>query len=171
MIGSLARGPRPTKVSAAIARSVSAAGPPCPISVLPGRSAPISTFSSAVIERNSRMFWNVRPSPAAVRWCGGIVVMSVPSSSDLAGGRLVEAGQHVERGGLAGAVRPDQRVNAAAPDRDIDAVDGLQAAEIFRQALDLEHDIAADAGRLQQQRGRRRRRLGRGCASDRARRR
>ena len=38
-----------------------------PIMVLPGRSAPISTFSSAVIERNRRMFWNVRPSPAAVR--------------------------------------------------------------------------------------------------------
>ena len=38
-----------------------------PTMVLPGRSAPISTFSSAVIERNRRMFWNVRPRPAAVR--------------------------------------------------------------------------------------------------------
>ena len=48
-----------------------------------------------------------------------------------AGGRLVEAGKHVQRRGLARTVRPDQRVNAAAPDRDIDLVDGLQPAEMF----------------------------------------
>ena len=47
--------------------------------------------------------------------------------------RLVEAGEHVQRRGLAGAVRPDQRVDAAAPNRDIDAIDRLQAAEIFRR--------------------------------------
>ena len=54
-------------VSASIARSVSASSPPSPIILLPGRSAPISTFSNAVIDRNSRIFWNVRPNPAAVR--------------------------------------------------------------------------------------------------------
>ena len=74
-----------------------------------------STFSSAVIERNSRMFWKVRPSPAAVRWCGGIVGDVGAVEHDLAGGRRVQARQHVERRGLARAVRPDQRMDAAAP--------------------------------------------------------
>ena len=54
---------------------------------------------------------------------------------DPARGRLVETGEHIQRRGLAGAVRSDQRVNAAAPHRDIDFVDSLQAAEILRQPL------------------------------------
>ena len=49
-------------------------------SVLPSRSAPIMTFSSAVIERNRRMFWNVRASPAMVRLCAGSAVTSTPST-------------------------------------------------------------------------------------------
>ena len=32
---------------------------------LPGRSAPTMTFSSTVMPRNTRMFWNVRDSPRA----------------------------------------------------------------------------------------------------------
>src|SRR6266566_8084645 len=50
-----------------------------------------------------------------------------------AGGRLVEAGEDVQSCGLAGAVRSDQCMNAAALHRDIDAVDRLEAAEILRQ--------------------------------------
>ncbi len=37
------------------------------------------TFSSAVMRLNSRMFWNVRASPAAARMCGLVSVMSTPS--------------------------------------------------------------------------------------------
>ena len=70
----------------------------------------------------------------------------------LARGGLVEAGQHVQRRGLAGAVRPDQRVNAAAPHFDIDIIDRLEAAEIFGEAFDLEHHVAADGRGLEQQR-------------------
>ena len=110
-----------------------------PIRVLPGRSAPITTFSSAVIERNSRMFWKVRPEP-----CGRALMRRHVGDIGAvehhpARGRLVEAGQHVQRRGLAGAVRPDQRMNAAASDRDIDIVDGLEAAEMFRKACDFEN--------------------------------
>ena len=54
--------------------------PVCPAEVLPGRSAPMATFSSADMERNRRMFWNVRPRPMAARSCGAIAVMSRPSS-------------------------------------------------------------------------------------------
>ena len=41
---------------------------------------PTSTFSSAVICGNSRMFWNVRPIPSFVIVCGGFAVTSVPSN-------------------------------------------------------------------------------------------
>ena len=78
--------------------------------------------------------------------------MSVPSRSDLAGGGLVEAGEHVQRRGLAGAVRPDQRMNAAAPDLDVDVIDGLEAAEMLGEAFDVEHDVAADGRGNQLQR-------------------
>ena len=70
----------------------------------------------------------------------------------LAGGGLVEAGQHVQRRGLAGTVRPDQGMDTAPPDLDIDIVDRFQAAEIFAKPLDVEHDVATDSGRNQFQR-------------------
>ena len=79
--------------------------------------------------------------------------MSVPSRVTLPGGRLVKAGEHVQRRGLAGTVRPDQRMNAAAPDLDIDVVDGLEATEMLGEAFDGEHDVAADRRGSQLQRG------------------
>ncbi len=39
---------------------------------------PTSTFSSAVMFLNSRMFWNVRPIPRCVNACGGLPVRSSP---------------------------------------------------------------------------------------------
>ena len=41
---------------------------------------PTSTFSSAVICGNRRMFWNVRPMPSFVIACGGLPVTSAPSN-------------------------------------------------------------------------------------------
>ena len=46
---------------------------------------------------------------------------------DRAFGRYLEAGQHVDEGGLAGAVRADQPVNLAARDRHRDSGDRLQS--------------------------------------------
>ena len=42
---------------------------------------PTSTFSSAVMFWNRRMFWNVRPMPRSVIACGGIPVTSSPSNT------------------------------------------------------------------------------------------
>ena len=43
---------------------------------------PTCTFSSAVIVRNSLMFWNVRAMPAFVTRSGRLAVMSLPSNVD-----------------------------------------------------------------------------------------
>ena len=71
---------------------------------------PTSTFSSTVIWLNRRWFWKVRASPSAVMACGGRPVSScLPCvEADAAAGRPEEAGDDVEEGGLARAVRPDQ---------------------------------------------------------------
>ena len=43
---------------------------------------PTSTFSTALICENRRMFWNVRPMPSAVIACGGrSSTTSVPSNT------------------------------------------------------------------------------------------
>ena len=101
-------------------------------------------FSSTVMPRNSLMFWKVRATRA-------LALMSWSSSrSSLIGrsvrmvelhhplGRLVEAGDAVEHGGLAGAVRPDQRGDVLAPDIEGHIVDGDEPAEAHGQVLDLE---------------------------------
>ena len=44
---------------------------------------PTCTFSSAVIVRNSLMFWNVRAMPAVVTMSGRLAVMSLPSNRTL----------------------------------------------------------------------------------------
>jgi len=68
--------------------------------------------------------------------------------SDHAHGRLVETGDAIEHGGLAGAVRADQRGDLAALGLEREVVDGHQAAELHRQVLDLEQGIAGHVGFL-----------------------
>ncbi len=41
---------------------------------------PTITFSSALMVWNSRMFWNVRPTPSLVTVCGGSPATSAPSN-------------------------------------------------------------------------------------------
>ena len=65
---------------------------------------------------------------------------------DRALGRDVQAGDHVEERGLAGAVGPDERDDAAARDGEVDVVDGQQAAEALRAALGDEQVAALLAG-------------------------
>ena len=102
-----------------------------------------SRFSSTVMPRNSRIFWKVRATRAccATRWsgmrssrnseppaahlaahrAGGQRVDPLPRrriaalQGDAAFGRLVEAGDAIEHGGLAGAVRADQGGDLAVP--------------------------------------------------------
>ena len=54
-----------------------------------------------------------------------------PSSSDLALVGLVGAGEHLDQGGLAGAVLAEQAVHLAGPDLQVDAVQRPHARELL----------------------------------------
>ena len=66
---------------------------------------------------------------------------------DPAGGGREEAGDDVEEGGLAGAVRADQAGDRALGDRDRDPVDGADAAEMHVEVLDTDHPAPPGSGR------------------------
>src|SRR5260370_257888 len=74
------------------------------------------------------------PSPAI-----GSPGRSIPRSG--AGGRTEELGQEIEHCRLAGAVRPDQRMDGAATDRQVDLAHGCEAAKLLGQTLGLENDV------------------------------
>ena len=61
-----------------------------------------------------------------------------PGQQDLAFGRLLEAGDHPQRRGLATAGRPEQRVELAARDPQVHVVHGRDVAEPLRDADDLD---------------------------------
>ena len=84
---------------------------------------------SSVISPNSCTFWKVRATPFSAMTGGFRPPIDWPSNRIAAVGRRIDAGQHVHHRALAGAVRPDQPVDAAARDRQIDLVERLQAAE------------------------------------------
>ena len=67
--------------------------------------------------------------------------MSCALVDDAPARRLQELGQQVEAGGLAGAVRADQRMDGAARDSQVDAVDGDEAGELLGQILGFEDDV------------------------------
>src|SRR6202030_3844598 len=60
------------------------------------------------------------------------------------GGRPQDAGDEVEHGGLAGAVRADQADDLALVDDGIEAIDSGQAAEAASQGLNLQNTGALD---------------------------
>jgi hypothetical protein len=62
-----------------------------------------------------------------------------------AGGRLVEAGDAIEDGGLARAVRADQCGDVAAFGCERQVVDGDNAAKAHREMIDGE-DVTVDCG-------------------------
>ena len=68
---------------------------------------------------------------------------AVPLEVNLAGGRLVDAGQQVEDRRLARAVRTDQTVDFALPDVHVQLVDGDETAEANRALSVREHDAVA----------------------------
>ena len=83
--------------------------------------------------------WNVRARPRRQSAWGGRPLTSVAPEEDLS--RVVReiAGDQVEEGGLAGAVRPDDRAQIALGHGEVHAVHGLDAAEML-----LESDGAED---------------------------
>ena len=92
---------------------------------------------------NRLVIWNDRVSPAP-----GDDVRRPPADGDPAVGDVApvgreQAGDHVEQGGLAGAIRSDQGVDSAAADREGRVVEGRDAAERLGHAATLERrDLA-----------------------------
>ena len=77
--------------------------------------------------------------PARQRACGGSAVTSRPSKTDGAAIGAQAAGDEVERGGLAGAVRPDdaERLALARP-RDVSPSMTCERAERLGDAVERE---------------------------------
>ena len=99
-----------------------------------GRCSATRTLSSTVRCGKIAEIWNERTTPIRATLAGVARVMSWPSQRDRAGGRLQEFGQQVEDGGLAGAVRADQRMDHAVADVEIDIADRHEARKVAPQA-------------------------------------
>jgi hypothetical protein len=83
-----------------------------------------------------------RPHHAAAGYVGGLEGGDVAAVVENLSGRGVEKlCQEVEDGRLAGAVRPDQRVDRAAADREIHPLHRGEAAELFGQTAGFEDYI------------------------------
>ena len=68
--------------------------------------------------------------PSRTRAWAGRRVMSRPAKRMRAGVGQQAAAEQADEGGLAGAVRADQRVDLAGGEVEVDAVDGREAAEV-----------------------------------------
>ena len=99
------------------------------------------TFSSTLRCGNTAEIWNERTTPSRATSAGGSAVMSWPLKTMRPRRRLQELGQQVEAGGLAGAVRTDQRMDGAALDAQADAVHRDEAGELLGQILGFEDDL------------------------------
>ena len=76
------------------------------------------------------------PMPTAS--LGFAMVTGRPSKRILPGVGGVDPRHHLDQGGLAGAVVPDQRHDLAGPHVEVDAVEGVHRAEALGHALDGE---------------------------------
>ena len=65
----------------------------------------------------------------------------LPLVEDLTGRRLQELGQQIEARRLAGPVRTDQRMNAAAADPEIDIANGKETREFLGQSVGFENEL------------------------------
>ena len=65
----------------------------------------------------------------------------LPLVEDLARRRLQKLGQEIEAGRLAGPVRADQRVNAAAADLERDVANGKETREFLGQSVGFENEL------------------------------
>ena len=102
----------------------------------PRREATASAaFSSTVCSVKSCGSWKLRPMPRRTMARGCRPRIGWPSNSMRAGLRPQVAGRHVDEGGLAGAVGPDDGEELARHDIEVDAVGRLHAAEGQPQAL------------------------------------
>ena len=97
-----------------------------------------SRFSRTVSSRKTLGTWNLRPTPARAIWYSSAdLVMSRSRSADRSGCRLDLAADDVERGGLAGAVGPDQAAQFALLHAQVEPVDRPEAAEADAESRSL----------------------------------
>src|SRR5471032_2496517 len=103
---------------------------------------PTMTFSSAVIAKQTDVLEGAGDAGLGHHMRRGWRIR-LAGQLEGAGVRLVQAGDDVEEGGLAGAVRPDQAVDLAFHDLDADVGQRLQAAEALVDAGDIQYDLFA----------------------------
>ena len=92
--------------------------------------------------------WKVRTMPSRATLYGGDTVQRLAVERPGARVGLVEAGEQVEEGGLAGAVGADQRGDGAALDLDVVDVDGGEAAEPADDAVGDQDRVGLGGARL-----------------------
>src|SRR4051795_4402372 len=79
------------------------------------------------------------PANSGAGALGGRVASDIPRAKmQRPAADPVHAGNEIEQRGLTGSIGPNQTMHAAAPDREIDAIDRQQSAEPPRQAPRLE---------------------------------
>ena len=102
------------------------------------RARPVMTFSSADMNANSRMFWNVRAMPdlatASIAAPGDVAAVEL----DAPFGRRVHAGDQIEHRRFAGPVGADHGRDRPARHFEGQVLDRDQAAEAFRDALEAQ---------------------------------
>ena len=131
-----ATAPRPTR---SMISSVTSRGSDLSRDQLRRNSAAARMFSRAVSEPKTSSRWKVRampePGPPVRRQPADVAAVE----DDPAARRLLQAGDDVERRGLAGAVGTDQPGDVAGVRRDVGRADRLHPAEPDGDVLDREH--------------------------------
>ena len=97
---------------------------------------------------NGMLCWNVRIRPSAAIRCTGRPSMRAPASAIDPARRREHAGDEIEGGGLAGAVRPDQCEDLAGKQFKPEIFDRGQAAEVLGQAADRYERLAGHVAPL-----------------------
>ena len=102
------------------------------------RVAASHRFSRTVRPSNTLGTCVLMPTPRRAISCGSAPVTSSPRTQNRARCRLELAGQHLEEGALAGAVRADQTTQLALGEREVDVPDRMHAAEAHAQTAGLD---------------------------------
>src|SRR5258708_31490076 len=87
--------------------------------------------------RNLERTHEPKAGPVGRRHRGNVL----PLVQNLARRKLQNLGQEVEACGLAGAVRPDQRMNAAAAHLESDVANGEETREFLGQSVGFENEL------------------------------
>ena len=102
------------------------------------RWVPSMTFSMTLMARNRRRVWNVRATPRLAISSVRRPTIERPSTRISPPRGPIQAGDDIERRGLARAVRADQAADFAGIDPQREAVERPHAAEVDGDAVELQ---------------------------------